>query len=550
MKTASVSRTFHCVAAGVLVLLVLLGTTRIAFGNAIRDRLLGDRFKPVSPEEVSAVVEKHPNDAQLLYAASDYFLGTEKREALLARAIELDNKYETVALAQEIRSKIAHFAGTFDEEGVFNQYGPEQISRNISRISELLSHQIALEPENAFPRQFLAHFAFLRNDVEEGFALIDEVLKKPRFETYEVDHLRARFRLLETLGRDGVVKFSTLAASPMPELGHARHLAKKLIDRGDQKLAAGDRRGALADYAAADGLANQLLLARPRFGMRELMPISIKHMVLQARLKLYEAEGDAVSVAGIRLQLHALEDHGRQISSALSEGPVQRAIDDLFFVPWPDWSEETLDQELSSSREFAVVFERAATQLQHFAALPDLKEMMTIIVATFLDDSELAAYEKAADFYQRCSLPESLKTLEEAIGSLGQAVRGLPGSKHTACRDNLKQLGLAIAMYAAEHEGLLPDAIQGLVRYTEHRGVLSCPESGSQYQYVGKGLNRKTATNPSRIIVAYDPTPVHRGGRHVLCLDCHVEWLAEEGFQHRLGQQQEEKAAEQSPKRK
>ncbi len=533
MKTAFFERPFQCVATGVLALLVVLGTDRIAFGNAIQDRLLGDRLKPITDEEVSAVVEKHPDDAQLLYAASDYFSGTERGAALLARAIELDKRFEVVCPTQEL-------LGLPPVGRLFDQWPMKhpRVKSFVPRAFELLERLQEIDPENALPHWLLATFAFAEDDAEKGFAHIEEALSRTTFATRGVPHLRARFRLLDALGRNGLVKFSILAASRVPDASHGHYLAEKLIERGDRKLAAGDRGGALADYAAADRLANQLLLARPAFEIRQLVAVSIKRMVAEARLKLYEAEGDTASAVGIRLQLRTLRDHLERYAITAERFPVYEV---MHLEEWPALSEETLHAHLAQSKHFAAALDTAAEQVHRYLSLPEYEQMMNILFDTLFTEGGLASREKAIEFYEQSSLPQEQERLMEAVRGLREALASFPESKDRACISNLKRLGAAFMIYTSDRNGALPGSLEVLVLggYVQDPSILKCPVSGTQYHYPGKGMHVKNVTNIPQTMLACDTAPVHDGKRHVLFLDGHVEIVSEKGFQHYLRQQQQ-----------
>ena len=139
------------------------------------------------------------------------------------------------------------------------------------------------------------------------------------------------------------------------------------------------------------------------------------------------------------------------------------------------------------------------------------------------------------------------------------------------CLNNLKQIGLAILMYAQDHQDILPDDLRVLFpKYIGSGRVLKClgdkkvPEiqrvdsnTPISYTYV-KGLSLKNSRpappappgNPSdaktsqdgylfKTILAYDASPEnHEGeGRNVLFVDGHVEWMPEERFQKLLKEQ-------------
>ena len=124
-------------------------------------------------------------------------------------------------------------------------------------------------------------------------------------------------------------------------------------------------------------------------------------------------------------------------------------------------------------------------------------------------------------------------------------------ARRAVCISNLKQIGLALHMYAEDHNNALPNDIRELCPpYISTGKVLKCPgdkttpeiqkvepDTPISYTYV-KGLSRKNP-NPSKTIVLYDSLSDYYDGegRNVLFLDAHVEWMPEKQFQKLLGEQ-------------
>ena len=516
MNTATEHRLFCLLVVGVFVLVSALGAEHVALGDAFQDRLFGERFRAIAPEEVASVVENYPDDAQLLYAASDYFSG-DPRQELLQRAIGLDKRYEVVALAQELFRDLS--------------------TRPVPDVSEALERLAALDPENALPYWFLADLAFMRNEAEEGFAQIAEALSRPKFDIYAFAHLRAALHLLDVLGRDGILKYSVKAGTLLPHLHAGRHMSEKLIERGQRRLARGDWVGALDDFAAAERLANQILSARPLFAIPELVAVQMKQKVTEARLSLFEAEGDVAGVASSRFQLRMLKAYVQQLGATAREDPVVSVFE--WVNVWPRWSEETLKENLAKSGQLAEAFHKGATALQQYVASPGFEQMIDAYFEGLFEEGELAACRKASRFYQQSALPQKHERASQTMAALHRRVQRFPEGKDRKCVDNLKRLGLAIAIYSNDHEAL-PGSLAVLAAggYIDHPAILKCPVSGTEYVYSGKGLT--FAADPNTI-TAYDSAPVHhaRGGRYLLCLDGHVELVPEEAFQERLRQQQQ-----------
>ncbi|HUV64070.1 MAG TPA: carboxypeptidase regulatory-like domain-containing protein, partial [Sedimentisphaerales bacterium] len=91
--------------------------------------------------------------------------------------------------------------------------------------------------------------------------------------------------------------------------------------------------------------------------------------------------------------------------------------------------------------------------------------------------------------------------------------------------NRLKQLGLAIAMYANEHDDTLPDGLQQLKGYVQDQEQLRWLLEN--VEYLGKGKTRQP--NAARIPIAYDRTLLQRDysdySTEVLFLDCSVRFV-------------------------
>ena len=104
-----------------------------------------------------------------------------------------------------------------------------------------------------------------------------------------------------------------------------------------------------------------------------------------------------------------------------------------------------------------------------------------------------------------------------------------------ACANNLKQIGLAVHVYAGDHDNLFPDKLRQVTQYVGSQPQLFvCSESGNEpesietvdewtdYGYVSE----LTTTSAPNSILAYCHPKNHKGqGGNVLFADGHVEWF-------------------------
>ena len=96
------------------------------------------------------------------------------------------------------------------------------------------------------------------------------------------------------------------------------------------------------------------------------------------------------------------------------------------------------------------------------------------------------------------------------------------------CMSNLKQIGLACAMYAEDHKGELPATLQALKPYVNTDQFFKCPVTRMPYQYLGAG---RRFGKPQNAVLARDAKPHPNGFRCLLYMDGHVAQVRE----HRAG---------------
>jgi prepilin-type processing-associated H-X9-DG protein len=104
-------------------------------------------------------------------------------------------------------------------------------------------------------------------------------------------------------------------------------------------------------------------------------------------------------------------------------------------------------------------------------------------------------------------------------------------SPSSLCRGNLKQIGIAVFMYLQAHHQY-PNSLDDLVTYLEGRQALVCPGSREEgYVYEKPATPFMKVVEPQSVMTVYDKPGNHEGGRNVLFLDGHVQWMTEGEFQ-------------------
>ena len=126
-----------------------------------------------------------------------------------------------------------------------------------------------------------------------------------------------------------------------------------------------------------------------------------------------------------------------------------------------------------------------------------------------------------------------------AGGAIGAGIlmpalaRARQQARHAVSMTNMKQLGLAVIMYADEHDGKLPDSLEQAKQYYGNSKVLESPLkpkgfAGPSYIYVS-GHSMKTES-PATQIVAYENPKYCKDTINAVFLDGHVEKMQRDRF--------------------
>jgi prepilin-type processing-associated H-X9-DG protein len=100
-----------------------------------------------------------------------------------------------------------------------------------------------------------------------------------------------------------------------------------------------------------------------------------------------------------------------------------------------------------------------------------------------------------------------------------------------SCEANLKSIGMGLLMYSADNKNKFPADLETMVakKYLPAQ-LLVCTATKSRESYIYRGATI-TVKDPTWMIMVYEKSGNHKGGRNVLFLDCHTEWVTEERFQ-------------------
>lgn len=130
------------------------------------------------------------------------------------------------------------------------------------------------------------------------------------------------------------------------------------------------------------------------------------------------------------------------------------------------------------------------------------------------------------------------QSADRPTGYSGAMVDAHEKSKRLKCRNNLRQIGMALFMYRQVTDGQWPKDLEMLVdkKYLTNRKVLRCPSARSPAGSVDYVLVKTEGRGfDAADVIVYDRKENHKGGRNVLQFDQQVLWLSEEDFKKRMG---------------
>lgn len=145
-------------------------------------------------------------------------------------------------------------------------------------------------------------------------------------------------------------------------------------------------------------------------------------------------------------------------------------------------------------------------------------------------------------------------TILTSFGAGGGYVGVMDKGRQQVCASNLRQLGLAIKMFAMDNDGRLPNAVffpnpqtaakdprnirNILWPYVKNQNLFLCPSAPEGLKKIGityvwndrrSGQLLDSIKDPSNTLLMIDAVsalgkPAHLGGYNILYADCHVKW--------------------------
>jgi prepilin-type processing-associated H-X9-DG protein len=491
-----------------------------------QDEMLEKMLEPIPDETIKALLTKYPNDARMHLGAA--FLLTEDKNKAQAkdRAIKLAPEYKKIFLIQDLK-------------GVYYKRFAEE---DLRRIEEL----VEIDPGNAWPHYLLAGYYLEKGEKEKWLKEVNEMLFKERIDNYEVERLRAIFRLIDEVNPPfrALKKLHYWSNIALHELGAARASARELVRIGKEFEEKGEGVRALEYYSKAELIAQQLLLKKPDFIITRLVSVAIRKIAYPEMARFYEEEARVMEAAALREQLELMNGWNQELKRIVRESVES----DLIFLQDIQIEPFDLDEIRPEKREeIKKKHEQLKNRLWDLYGSALYSEVVEAFLQRQLSEGEIEALKALPD-PETSPIAGHLKRAEKEREELRRAIDQslLPYAESLKiCRSNLKRIGLACIMYADDHNGVFPPNLEvlGEEGYIKKEGfpkLMKCPaqEEDVGYIYIGAGKSTKEVKNQSRTIIAYDKNPAHDNGRNAVFMDGHAEWMPEERFQKLLSEQE------------
>lgn len=100
-----------------------------------------------------------------------------------------------------------------------------------------------------------------------------------------------------------------------------------------------------------------------------------------------------------------------------------------------------------------------------------------------------------------------------AVGSWAQTMEQRDSARRAMCLANMRQLAMAMMMYAQDHENRLPPAnrwCDAINPYTRNQAIFKCPADKAKYSYaMNFNLSKRAITaipNPAKTVMLFEST--------------------------------------------
>jgi prepilin-type processing-associated H-X9-DG protein len=234
----------------------------------------------------------------------------------------------------------------------------------------------------------------------------------------------------------------------------------------------------------------------------------------------------------LEAMLPTMTDQKLQIPTNALVNGLQWAVHSIDLPPRGSVDVYVESGNADSARALQAVIAQAWQAVGQFspikAAYPDLGEALARLTPQVKGDS----LQVALDTRQFTSLASEVLT--PGFFELRESIL------RTTCGETLSGMGKAMLIYANDYEDEWPPSLETLVDKAEYpRSGLICPTMRHEpdYEsYVYRGVDTGGTSVEPMIIMVHDRAGNHPGGRNVLFVDSHVEWVTEERFQQLIAE--------------
>jgi prepilin-type processing-associated H-X9-DG protein len=369
-------------------------------------------------------------------------------------------------------------------------------------------------------------------DVEKGIAAFEAQTK-----------VSIRKGLLESLGGPVIVYSVGIGAVPESPMGglavfvklkDAALFEKTMTDLGSFVAAQSNGKLQVSSETREDGTTVHTLVI-PQLAMMGMTPawsIAKDYAVIGSNAAMHDAAVKQMAATGEDRKSIRDTAGYKEIASRLPENPVSlRYVD----------SRTRYTQAMAMLQQFWPMAAMFATQagLQLPPTLPQLGPIINDMKPSY--EVTWIAPDGLYSQYRGDGIEASLSSVAGAAVGLGVALPALAHAreraKEVASMSNLKQIGLAVIMYADDHDGNFPADLQGLGKYLGNSSerVLQSPRkpkgfTGPSYIYIPGQTMKVSAQN----ILAYE-NPAFAGDKiNAVFMDGHVEAMKPDQFREAL----------------
>ncbi len=302
--------------------------------------------------------------------------------------------------------------------------------KNDERLISELKNLTKLELDNATYNYLLANIYFNKKMRKEAIAEIEEGIKKEYVDLYQAEAGRAALKIKELAGMPKFLGLSTLVGIiQMPDLRNYRDVAKEIIKIGEEYEKNKDYKMAEKYYQMPVTIGKQIRY-RAKFLITDLVSLAIKKIGYNALSEYYEERGLKNKKKIIEKHLTLLEKAIEFVRNQMKQDPI------LLSKYWCKLSERMFNAYIDAISE------------------NEINAIVDDPILTYSKEKGKWRLRGERKWYAMEISPEDIKEIKPYIDKAISA----QDINEKASVNNLKQIGLALHLYAGDHnKKLLPD---------------------------------------------------------------------------------------------